>query len=466
VSTFSNLHTELDVYHEDIMWRSFVTSVIAAVSLQYVDPFGTSKLVLFQTTTSNDGWRFFELIPWALLGFVGGLLGVALTKLNTSIAIFRERTWLKDWPILEVVAVSGITASVSYMLVFLRVPSSDLVSSLFLECDGTVDYHGLCNPEAVSENIFLLMTTAIIKVVLTAWAFGMMVPAGIFLPTIATGACVGRAFGLLFQAFHRSYPDLFLFSSCSPDPTIRCISPGFYAVIGAAALLAGVTRMTISLVVIIFELTGALSHVLPIMIVVMIAKWVADSFNVGGIYTVWLAMRRYVWLPQTEFRDYGKTCEGYMRPLDQLAVINGQDSTVRSLEAFVAKNDVHGYPVTEGELLVGYVQRRKLCDALVYLRLGNTGADLDISCTFTSQSNFDGLDWSSLVETPTLLLRRDAPLELAVTIFQKMNTPYVLFSQEGKLVGMMTKSDIMNLLFPNTVEIGCLPNLAFFSKKE
>ncbi|KAI9431287.1 hypothetical protein H4582DRAFT_2009108 [Lactarius indigo] len=30
------------------MWRGFVTSVIAAVALQYVDPFKTSKLVLFQ----------------------------------------------------------------------------------------------------------------------------------------------------------------------------------------------------------------------------------------------------------------------------------------------------------------------------------------------------------------------------------------------------------------------------------
>ena len=29
------------------MWRGFVISVIAAVSLQYVDPFGTKKLVLF-----------------------------------------------------------------------------------------------------------------------------------------------------------------------------------------------------------------------------------------------------------------------------------------------------------------------------------------------------------------------------------------------------------------------------------
>jgi chloride channel 3/4/5 len=30
------------------MWQGFVTSVIAAVTLQYADPFGTSKLVLFQ----------------------------------------------------------------------------------------------------------------------------------------------------------------------------------------------------------------------------------------------------------------------------------------------------------------------------------------------------------------------------------------------------------------------------------
>lgn len=29
------------------MWRGFVISVIAAVSLQYIDPFGTKKLVLF-----------------------------------------------------------------------------------------------------------------------------------------------------------------------------------------------------------------------------------------------------------------------------------------------------------------------------------------------------------------------------------------------------------------------------------
>lgn len=46
----------------DVMWRGFVTSVIAAVSLQWVDPFRTAKLVLFQVTAGSDTWRAFELV--------------------------------------------------------------------------------------------------------------------------------------------------------------------------------------------------------------------------------------------------------------------------------------------------------------------------------------------------------------------------------------------------------------------
>ena len=54
--------------------------------------------------------------------------------------------------------------------------------------------------------------------------------------------------------------------------------------IGAAAALGGVTQMTVSLVVIMFELTGGLNYIVPIMVAVMISKWVGDAFISDGIY--------------------------------------------------------------------------------------------------------------------------------------------------------------------------------------
>ena len=45
-----------------------------------------------------------------------------------------------------------------------------------------------------------------------------------------------------------------------------CVTPGLYAMVGAAAVLGGVTRMTVSLVVIMFELTGGVRYIVPLMV--------------------------------------------------------------------------------------------------------------------------------------------------------------------------------------------------------
>ncbi|CAG8515755.1 4879_t:CDS:2, partial [Dentiscutata heterogama] len=66
--------------------------------------------------------------------------------------------------------------------------------------------------------------------------------------------------------------------------------------VGAAACLAGVTRMTVSLTVIMFELTGALTYVLPIMTAIMIAKWVADGIVKHGIYDLLIALNDHPFL--------------------------------------------------------------------------------------------------------------------------------------------------------------------------
>lgn len=82
-----------------------------------------------------------------------------------------------------------------------------------------------------------------------------------------------------------------------------------------------------------FELTGALSHVLPIMVSVMTAKWVGDAFGKEGIYPQWIALRNYPWMPPHEYRDRDErlTTESVMCPVSQLVVIEGTRTTLGHL---------------------------------------------------------------------------------------------------------------------------------------
>lgn len=73
-----------------------------------------------------------------------------------------------------------------------------------------------------------------------------------------------------------------MFRSCQGD--LDCVVPGLYSMVGAAASLSGVTRTTISLAVIMFELTDSLSYVIPVMLSVLVAKTVADALEPKGIY--------------------------------------------------------------------------------------------------------------------------------------------------------------------------------------
>ena len=67
----------------------------------------------------------------------------------------------------------------------------------------------------------------------------------------------------------------------------RCIARGWrrffctlggYAVVGAAAMAGAVTH-TISTSVIVFELTGQIHHILPVMIAVLISNMIAQKIS-------------------------------------------------------------------------------------------------------------------------------------------------------------------------------------------
>jgi chloride channel 3/4/5 len=195
------------------------------------------------------------------------MYGAFFIKMNVKFIQFRRSSRLAKIPITEIAILSFVTAFVSFPFKFLRVSTGELVENLFRECtELDYDFNGLCSKTAGAWSIFpSLLFTAFVKIGLTVVTFGAAVPAGIFIPSMAVGACVGRVIGMFVNAVHQAMPDSSIFSAC-PSASV-CVTPGTYAgilkrniVIGAAASLAGVTRMTVSLVVIMFELTGALSY--------------------------------------------------------------------------------------------------------------------------------------------------------------------------------------------------------------
>jgi chloride channel 3/4/5 len=96
---------------------------------------------------------------------------------------------------------------------------------------------------------------------------------------------MGRMVGHMVQWTVLQYPDIGIFSECAADPTgVSCVTPGVYALIGAGATMCGVTRLSVTLAVILFELTGSLDHVLPFSLSILVAKWTADALEPLSIY--------------------------------------------------------------------------------------------------------------------------------------------------------------------------------------
>lgn len=109
-----------------------------------------------------------------------------------------------------------------------------------------------------------LAFATIMRTFLVIISYGCKVPAGIFVPSMAIGASFGRMVGILVQALHEQFPHARFFRACEPD--VPCITPGTYAFLGAGAALSGIMHLTVSVVVIMFELTGALEYILPTMV--------------------------------------------------------------------------------------------------------------------------------------------------------------------------------------------------------
>ena len=146
----------------------------------------------------------------------------------------------------------------------------------------------LSNPHVLTthfQSLFVYFCYAFILGLLT---YGIAVPSGLFVPAIMSGASLGRLVGEFGQAL-------------LPESSFA-LSPGSWALVGAAAMLGGISRMTISITVIVVESSQNLSYLLPIATTILVAKLVGDLFS-DGIYDVHVKLKQFPAIPDQPGRE-------------------------------------------------------------------------------------------------------------------------------------------------------------------
>jgi len=221
----------------------------------------------------HGNYEFYELFLFCMLGAVLGLLSAAWVQLNARVWRYRarigHRTGLDGvlermgWPL--VVAVTLVTAVVTYPFFlgeYMALDDITLANSLFgpLKSSGgeVSNEDGWQNPSIFVTLFFVFVW----KFTSCLVAITIPLPCGMYMPMFATGAVFGRFVGEFVHIF---------------DPSVI---PGGYALVGAAAMAGGVTR-TISSAVIVFEVTGELRHILPVLLSVLISIAVGNLFSLN-----------------------------------------------------------------------------------------------------------------------------------------------------------------------------------------
>lgn len=95
---------------------------------------------------------------------------------------------------------------------------------------------------------------------------------------------MGRFVGHSVQWFVMRFPHFGLWSRCAAFGPGTCIQPGVYGLVAAGSTMCGVTRLSVTLAVILFELTGSLDYVLPFSLAILVAKWTADAIEPNSVY--------------------------------------------------------------------------------------------------------------------------------------------------------------------------------------
>ncbi|AET37609.1 Gef1p Ecym_1376 [Eremothecium cymbalariae DBVPG len=430
------------------LWKSYYVALCAVSMLQYINPFRNGKIVLFEVKYDND-WHVQEIPIFVLLGIFGGLYGNYISKWNIRFVQFR-RKYLWKWPLQEVFLLASVTSILSYFNEFLKLDMTESMEILFHECvkdsNNSQWNHRLCVIDEKSTLLsffgmyFSLIFATLLRALGVVVSYGCQVPAGIFVPSMAVGATFGRSVSLLVERF-------------ITGPNV--ITTGTYAFLGAAAALSGITNMTLTVVVIMFELTGAFIYIIPTMVVVAVTRIVFNSFgSEGGIAEKMITINGFPYLeyPQENNDFLDDYCAEDIMTTNLITI--KETMHLLELESLLETvgSSYRGFPIIKVEdtnelekRCVGYVSLRNIQSYLGMVtsddRARNTIINFNKENSTADEDNF--IHFKDLVNYTPFHVHRSLSLSLLSRMFQKLGCKLVIVEEAGFLMGIITQKDFL-----------------------
>eukprot|EP00038_Savillea_parva_P006432 m.163767 g.163767 ORF g.163767 m.163767 type:complete len:767 (-) comp12336_c0_seq1:155-2455(-) len=229
--------------------------------------------------------------------------------------------------------------------------------------------------EEGSNDVFgygALFVFLIVYFFLALIAAGSSVPAGLVIPMLTIGGTMGRLWALVVNDTFRKV------SGGTP------VDPGAWAQVGAAAFWCGSGRITVTIAVIVLEITGEYSYLPAIGIAVQFSKWMGDYLN-QGLYHQLIHLKA---MDLLEYVPRGATKGAFVRDIMTKDVktvpLEGRCGDLRNMLQSCTHN---GFPVVEqvGGLtkLRGLVLRKYLAPRVTSAIDDNQKIDMTVLMTRT-----------------------------------------------------------------------------------
>jgi len=247
----------LELILRDFATESFGVVVLASITADVIgrSAFGATS---FLSLSGFHPASLMEYLFYAGLGILAAVVGVGFTRVLYGTEDLLDRLWRgPEWlrP-----AAGGLLLG----LLLLALPQMYGVGYPVLEAGVRGQYV-----------LWFLLVLLLGKIVATSLTIGIGGSGGVFAPSLFMGAMLGTAYGL---AAHQLFGNV-------AGPA------GAYGLVGMGAVFAGAARAPITAVIIIFELTGDYTIILPLMATIALATGVSSLLSRDTIYTLKLRRR-------------------------------------------------------------------------------------------------------------------------------------------------------------------------------